>query len=140
MQRPDDPARTPVPLSPPEAEADRLLAKLLAVIGASPAHDPARLCSVLASDAATADIRHLMSGVDGGRTLTFLEGVANADLPNRQDVLDLLLAAGPDDEAAWPETTLRAFHRTAVIQRTFGHSRIEALRHACRVFAEETAP
>ena len=114
------------------------LIRLLTVMETMGHEAPSRLRSALDADAARAELRTLTQSLDAQEMLRLLEGIANAGLANGRDIIESIIDAGPED-AIGPGATLQRLHKAVVISRTFRAERIQALQHACRIFADEPA-
>lgn len=135
--------REPVP-SPPaptmeDATQHIVSDRLAAVLDDAVVHDPARLSSTLRGEPMRTELRTVLAQLDPARLLPILHRLATADLPNKREVLEALLAAGPSGSGQALGATLQALYRQALLDRIFHPDRVQALRRACRPLAQEPA-
>lgn len=113
--------------------------RLAAVLDDALVRDPARLSSALRSEPVRTELRTVLAQLDLARLLPILHQLATADLPNKREVLEALLAADPSGSGQALGTTLQALYRQALLDRIFHPDRVQALRRACRPLAQEPA-
>lgn len=135
--------REPVP-SPPaptiENATQHIVSdRLAAVLDDAAVHDPVRLSSTLRGEPVRTELRTVLAQLEPARLLPILHRLATASLPNQREVLEALLAAGPSGSGQALGATLQALHRQALLARIFHPERVQALRRACRPFAQEPA-
>lgn len=135
--------REPVP-SPPapiieDATQHIVSDRLAAVLDDAVVRDPTLLSSTLRSEPVRTELRTVLAQLDLARLLPILHRLATADLPNRREVLEALLAADPSGSGQALGATLQALHRQALLARIFHPDRVQALRRACRPLAREPA-
>lgn len=128
----------PVASATGEEALEEAASRLGAALDAALAHAPGPLSADLLRDPTLADLRAALAGLGPGRVLPVLHRLASPVLPARREVLEAVLAGDPFAPGKPPRATLQDLHRRALLARIFHPDRVQALRRACRTFAQET--
>lgn len=101
--------------------------------------NPASLSAALRSNPIRAELQAILIQLDPARLPTVLHRLATAGLPAWREVLEALLAADPSASGQALRATLQTLHRQELLARIFHLDRVQALRRACRLPAQEPA-
>lgn len=115
------------------------MGRLGTVLDDALARDPVRLSATLRSDPVRAELQAILAQFDPARLLPALRRLTTTVLPDRHEVLEALLAAGPSGSGQALRATLQALHRQELLARIFHPDRVQALRHACRLLVQDRA-
>lgn len=85
------------------------------------------------------ELRAVLAQLSPLQILHVMQTVATADLADRREVLEALLAADPSGSGEALRATLHGLHRQALLACMFHPDRVQALRRACRSLAQEPA-
>lgn len=119
------------------AGRDEPLARLEDLLTNAQVQNPMLLASALRKDSVQANMTAVLIQLGPEHALALLAGLATANLPNRQEVLDALLSHGLPGSAQCLRAALQAAHRQELLAAIFHPNRLHGLRRACQPLTKE---
>lgn len=121
----------------PLVDLDDPLARLKDILITVQVQNPILLSAALREDPIRAEMNTVLVQLGPGHAMPILDGMATANLPNRQEVLDGLLTGGLPGSAQTLRATLQAAHQQDLLAAIFHPDRLDGLRRVCQSLTKE---
>ena len=121
----------------PSAGLDERLTRLKDVLTTAQVQNPTLLSAALREGPVWVDMNAVLVQLGPEYALPLLDGLATANLPDHQQVLDALLTGALPGSAPALRATLQVAHRQNLLAAIFHPDRVHGLRRACQSLTKE---